>query len=320
MKITDLELKSRYAWPLERKIEESVNRIIDWYSSHQGKVSVSVSGGLDSTVLLHLVRVKAEYPNVPAVFSNTRLEFPENVQFVKTFENVHIVRPKKNFRQVISEYGYPVVSKRVAQYIGEVQRSKGNTATRRLRMTGIKTDGTTTRIGEISTVWKSLVNCGFKISDRCCHYLKKEPLRRAETLYGAPFVGTRAMESQQRELTYKQYGCNAYNIKSPRSTPMAFWSSDDVKNYIAQEKIPYSKLYDMGYERSGCMWCMFGAHREEDIRFELLEQTHPKIFAYCRDKLKIFDVLDVVKELWNARHKKNADPRQIVMDFEELNK
>ena len=43
---------------------------------------LSCSGGLDSTVLLHMVR-KYVGENVPAVFSNTGLEFPEIVRFAR---------------------------------------------------------------------------------------------------------------------------------------------------------------------------------------------------------------------------------------------
>ena len=62
-------------------------------------VYVSFSGGKDSTVLLHIVREM--YPEVEAVFVNTGLEYPEIQQFVKTFDNVTILRPKMRFDEVI---------------------------------------------------------------------------------------------------------------------------------------------------------------------------------------------------------------------------
>ena len=118
---THEELKALQALPLERKILISQTRITEWYLRHEGQVYVSFSGGKDSTVLLHMVRTI--FPDVPAVFVDTGLEYPEIKEFVKTFDNVTILRPEKSFRQVIQEYGYPVFSKDVAEIINGARRS-----------------------------------------------------------------------------------------------------------------------------------------------------------------------------------------------------
>jgi 3'-phosphoadenosine 5'-phosphosulfate sulfotransferase (PAPS reductase)/FAD synthetase len=113
-------LKELQALPLDRKIQISQTRIIEWYIRNKGKVVVSFSGGKDSTVLLHMVR--SLYPDVPAVFSNTGLEYPEIQRFVRTFPNVEIVAPKMNFMQVVSTYGYPLIGKEVAEAIYYARR------------------------------------------------------------------------------------------------------------------------------------------------------------------------------------------------------
>ena len=113
-------LKELQALPLDRKIQISQARIIEWYQRNHGNVVVSFSGGKDSTVLLHLVR--SIYPDVPAVFSNTGLEYPEIQRFVRTFPNVEIVAPKMNFSEVISTYGYPLIGKEVAEAIYYARR------------------------------------------------------------------------------------------------------------------------------------------------------------------------------------------------------
>lgn len=75
----------------------------------------SFSGGKDSTVLLHIAREL--YPNIKAVFVDTGLEYPEIRQFVKTFDNVDIVRPKMGFKQVCEKYGFPLISKEVSESV-----------------------------------------------------------------------------------------------------------------------------------------------------------------------------------------------------------
>lgn len=81
---------------------------------------VSFSGGKDSTVLLHIAR--QIYPNIPAVFSNTGLEYPEIQRFVKSFNNVDIVVPSMRFDDVITTYGYPLIGKEVAEAIYYARR------------------------------------------------------------------------------------------------------------------------------------------------------------------------------------------------------
>ena len=106
------ELIMMQSLPLEIKVAKSKLRLEEFIRTMGGadKVYISFSGGKDSTVLLDLVR--SVYPDIEAVFSNTGLEYPEIVDFVKTKDNVTIVRPKKSFKQVIEQEGYPVVSKK----------------------------------------------------------------------------------------------------------------------------------------------------------------------------------------------------------------
>ena len=140
---------------LEEKITKSKQLIFEWYHQFNGNVYVAFSGGKDSTVLLHLVR--SMFQNVPAVFSNTGLEYPEIVSFVKSVDNVTIIRPKTSFKTVLETKGYPVVSKEQSLYIRQWCRAKSE------RQKNLRWNGTEKGNFKIAEKWKFLVNAPFKV-------------------------------------------------------------------------------------------------------------------------------------------------------------
>lgn len=112
--LSDLQIKQ--ALPLDAKVMLTKRRIRDWVNEY-GKdgVYVSFSGGKDSTVLLTMAREL--YPELKAVFVDTGLEYPEIREFVKTWDNVEWLKPRMSFKQVIDKYGYPIISKEVAECV-----------------------------------------------------------------------------------------------------------------------------------------------------------------------------------------------------------
>ena len=122
MKHTISDLYQMQSMSLDDKIKMTKRRISEWVDEFGvDGVYVSFSGGKDSTVLLTIARQM--YPDIKAVFVNTGLEYPEIVQFVKSWDNVDILRPKKNFKKVIKEYGYPFISKEVSGIVGGGQNA-----------------------------------------------------------------------------------------------------------------------------------------------------------------------------------------------------
>ncbi len=116
-----LFLRQRQSLPLNILKQMTLRRVAAWRDYWQGQnMDVYVSlGGKDSHALLHLVRTM--FPDVPGVFVDTGLEYPEVRELNLRTPNVIVLKPKMNFKQVIDKYGWPVISKKMAQYIHEIQ-------------------------------------------------------------------------------------------------------------------------------------------------------------------------------------------------------
>lgn len=365
-KHTHEELHQYQALSLDAKIAMTRERIRGWVKEYgEDGVYVSFSGGKDSTVLLDIVRNVCGYKNVPAVFVDTGLEYPEIREFVKTFDNVTWLKPKMTFKQVIEKYGYPFISKEVSEcvqgarkYLTELMKSesldrqtdrqslmhnfikkyadsesmrnqsRGGTITstescvdlasipqRMAIMLGQydkwyqmrkgiipRKDGNRSQFSQVK--YKFFLNAPFDISNRCCNVMKKNPAHTYSRQFKKnPMTAEMASESRLRTQKWIQNGCNGFNMKEPKSTPMAFWTEQDVLLYIKTRNLPICSVYgeivedlsgtdevegqmtisDLeGYEgmelfdakrlplkttgcdRTGCMFCGYGCHLEKE--------------------------------------------------------
>lgn len=313
------DLKQMQSIPLEGKIIMTQERIRQWYEHWDGQVYVSFSGGKDSTVLKHIV--DGMYDDVPALFVNTGLEYPEIQRFAMSQKNVVTVRPEMRFDEVIRKHGYPVISKHVSQVIEKARRSleRGGDGGIRLQMLeGIFIDPKTGKLSQYNVPqYKYLFESDIPISSECCTIMKKTPLLKYEYETGRkPFIGTLASESRNRMRIWTKYGCNAFSKENPSSQPLSFWTKQDVLHYINKFAVPYcpvygdividapisansingqinaidylgdydpeDKLKTTGCDRTGCIFCMFGCQLEkEPNRFQRLKQTHPRQYEYC---------------------------------------
>lgn len=291
LKINSETLKMRQAYPLEIKIAMSKTRIKYWYEKYAGNVYVAFSGGKDSLVLLDLVR--QIYPEVPAVFVDTGLEYPEIRSFVSTLQNVIKLKPAMNFRDVIAKHGYPVISKSVADACRRIMSTGTSERTKHKALYGDERGS----YGKLPKKWHFLLKAPFKISDRCCEIMKIRPIQKYyKETNRASFVGTMANDSNKRRYSYLKNGCYQPDLSVPKCTPISFWLENDIWQYIKSKRLKYCNIYDAGVKHTGCMFCCFGIHLEsKPNRFDLMSQTHPKQFRFCMDKLGIKKVLDFLK-------------------------
>lgn len=305
--------------PLDRKIQLTQTRLIEWYNAWDGKCYVSFSGGKDSTVLADIVAQVCKINGFELVlwFSDTGLEFPEVKQHVKDFKEyleqkyeisikLFIDYPKDRkgnritFRKVLEDYGYPLISKQIAKNVYDY-RSAERQGTLETSYAAKQFNGTyiNPHNGELSPYncekWKFLTEAPFKISHRCCNVMKKNTAHNFEKSSGLkPIIGTMAEEGRLRKSQWILTGCNSFDNNNPSSKPLSFWKENDVLEYIVKNNIPYPSVYGeiyqdkngkyqtTGLDRTGCIFCGFGCHLEkEPNRFQQLKETHPKLYEYC---------------------------------------
>ena len=308
------DLRYFQALPLDIKVAMTRQRIREWVREYgSGGVYVSFSGGKDSTVLLHIVR--QDFPDVEAVFVNTGLEYPEIQRFVQTFDNVTRLRPTMRFDEVIRKYGYPIISKEVAETVSQarksLERNDGKYTYRLQKLYGTLKDKDGNPSIFNTTKYEPLLHVDFLVSQECCNVMKKKPTKNFEKQTGkTPIIATMAEESLLRTQRWLKEGCNAFEAKRPSSKPMSFWTEQDVLQYIKQNDIPLASVYEdieyatdpeqlrlwdcfggecgsdplatTGCDRTGCIFCAFGCHLDGDTsRFQRLKQTHPRQYEYC---------------------------------------
>ena len=89
----------------------------------------------------------------------------------------------------------------------------------------------------------------------CCAVRKVEPNVRALRTVDVWITGLRQDQSNMRAETPKVEYIQREESTIVKIAPLADWTSQRVKEYIADNKVPYNKLYDQGYTSIGCMIC-----------------------------------------------------------------
>lgn len=304
------QLRQMQSLPLEIKISLSKDRIRQWvHEFGEEGVYIAFSGGKDSTVLLDIVRNVCGFSSIPAVYCDTGLEFPEIREFVKTFDNVVFLKPKMNFKQAILKYGYPFISKPISNTVFQAKNSlrngkDGTTRLKKIRGEMLDNNGNKSQFN--CEKYAFLLNAPFDISDKCCEIFKHNPSYQYENETGRkPMLGQLAEESIKRRNAWLKTGCNGFQSKRPQSNPLAFWTEQDILAYIKTRNLPICNIYGdivykdkdgmqydepifnesmkletTGCKRTGCMFCGYGCHLNNDTRFIDMKKTHPKQYEW----------------------------------------
>ena len=290
------ELKSMQSLPLKYKIAMTERRIKEWYESwvkftienektgkqrfvtmcctdyfdqpelkadewicdrEPGQVYISFSGGKDLTVLLHIARQL--YSDIKAVFIDTGLEYPEIRKFVKTFENVTVLRPKMKFPEVIKKYGYPIISKEVSEKVRKARQNirDGKYSLRLCQLGvdpkeygGLEVDERYDYFGAVegskfaTKKYRPLLEVDFLTSEECCLEMKKRVAEQFEQSTAlVPILAMMASESNKRLQGWLNTGCNAFESDRPQSNPLSFWMEQDILEYIHIHRVEICSVY-----------------------------------------------------------------------------
>lgn len=297
------------ALPYEVKVKRAELRALEFIEKLDDmglNAHVSV-GGLDSITLL--VFLKKIGIDVPAI-SVSALE-DQSIRRIHEELGVISIAPGKSKVDILNQYGFPVISKKIAGRIETLQNpNERNKTVRHAIMTG--ECGEVGRYRKNSRMkmpqkWLELfagyendnegVNykiAPFKVSNKCCLYMKEQPCNRwAKEHNSKPFLGLMASEGGQREEALIEHGCNYFGKEVIRSAPFAPFTRQDLLRLALELKVPVPEiygaierkedgtLYTTGAQRTGCSMCGFGVHLEKrPHRFDQLRERNEKEWEF----------------------------------------
>lgn len=220
------QMTAMQALPYEvkvRRAELRAREYVDKLDEMGLNAHVSV-GGLDSIVLLMFFRKIGI--DVPAI-SVSALE-DRSIQKIHKDLGVISIMPGRPKVQILQEYGFPVISKRIAGRIDTLQHpTEKNKTVRHAIITGeCGAQGHYAKNSRMKLPQKWLelfagyendnegVNyqmAPFLVSNKCCLYMKEKPCNRwAKEHKSRPFLGLMASEGGQREEALVKHGCNYF--------------------------------------------------------------------------------------------------------------
>ena len=212
--------------PYEVKVKRAELRAIEFVEKLDEmdmEAHVSV-GGLDSiTLLLFLRKIGIDIPAI----SVSSLE-DKSIQEIHKELGVMPIKPMKSKVNIIREFGFPVISKKIAGRIDTLQNpTEKNQTVRHAIITGECGEqghfAKNSRM-KLPQKWLELFagyeneNEGtgyriapFKVSNKCCQFLKEDPCNQyAKEHRSAPFLGLMASDGGQREEALVDHGCNYF--------------------------------------------------------------------------------------------------------------
>jgi|SRR5215471_14065365 len=133
---------------------------------------------------------------------------------------------------------------------------------------GFEIDVYTPDPGEVREMVKThginLFYSGVDRRELCCEIRKVHPLTKALNGLSAWITGLRRTQTVSRRAA-KKIEIDDLHGNILKLNPLAYWSEQDVWDYIRDRRLPYNALHDSGYRSIGCAPCTRATNPGEGI-------------------------------------------------------
>ena len=263
---------------LEDRLQK-IRQVIEQYGEEN--FYISFSGGKDSTVLSALVDMTLPGNKIPRVYANTGIELNMIRDFVfdmaEKDNRVVIIKPSMSIKPMLKREGYPFKSKEHAKWLDAYQRKGKYWAI--LNYLG---EGNKTLYRPCPKILKYQFSEDFniRVSDKCCFYLKEEPLNEYMKNSHRKYAITGIMREEGGRRINAQ--CLAFRgNKLLQFHPLAIITKEWENWFIDIYNVKICDIYKEPYnfERTGCKGCPFALHLQHEL--DVLEKFFPAERKQC---------------------------------------
>ena len=284
------------------RVNNTVGKMAYYLSTHNS-ICVSVSGGSDSDVIVHMIATKfREYlPKIHFVFANTGVEYRATLSHLDYLEqkyNIHIDRVQGTPIPVaVKKYGVPFCSKKVSDVMERLQKHGFQWEDFSLAELLYRYPRSRAALRWWCNDWgdKSRFNINwnrglkeflichrpqYKVSAACCNVSKKYPLIKYQKEHDCDMyiTGERKCEGGARSGAHAS--CFEQSHGQDHYMPLWFWSDDVKEWYCGYENITHSDCYKVyGLKRTGCVGCPFATNLWDEL--EVMKQYEPACYKLC---------------------------------------
>lgn len=284
-------------------IQDALSKFLMEIRNHHN-VMVGISGGSDSTIMVHIFSLLDPEKKTVYVYYNTGLEYAATKRHLKELEEkygitIEWIDPIMPIPTCCRKYGVPFWSKRVSEYIYRLQRHDFKWEDEPFEVLLQKYPRCKSALKWWCNVFpkrdngkESSLNIAYTpflkeyiianppppISAKCCEKAKKAPAAKYQAAHDFDLIctGVRKAEKGMRAENYKS--CFTKGFAGPDSYRPLFWLSDkDKQDFKDHYGVAYSDCYEVwGMKRTGCPGCPYGKEFEQEL--DLMQKYEPKFY------------------------------------------